>query len=113
MSSAIYRANELGRGPITIPLKGLAIGNGMTVPLVQFPAYADYALENGLISQGVRRGGGGTGSKRQQKTSPRPKPPVPWGCVYSSLSLLFCLAGNSSKGGRRFGNLCLRHPTFP
>ncbi|GIL92291.1 hypothetical protein Vretimale_18448 [Volvox reticuliferus] len=51
VSSAIYRANELGQGPIIIPLRGLAIGNGMTAPSVQFPAYADYALQNGLISR--------------------------------------------------------------
>jgi hypothetical protein len=28
VSSAVYRANELGLGPLIIPLKGLAIGNG-------------------------------------------------------------------------------------
>ncbi|PNG99260.1 Serine carboxypeptidase 3, partial [Tetrabaena socialis] len=48
VSSAIYRANELGQGPLTIPLVGLAIGNGMTVPAIQFPAYADFALQNNL-----------------------------------------------------------------
>ncbi|GIL67070.1 hypothetical protein Vafri_20506 [Volvox africanus] len=53
VSSAIYRANELGQGPITLPLRGLAIGNGMTAPSVQFPAYADYALQNGLISRAL------------------------------------------------------------
>ncbi|KAG2492349.1 hypothetical protein HYH03_009297 [Edaphochlamys debaryana] len=53
VSSAIYRANELGQGPMTIPLAGLAIGNGMTHPSIQFPAYADFALENKLISQGL------------------------------------------------------------
>ncbi|PNW82448.1 hypothetical protein CHLRE_06g279400v5 [Chlamydomonas reinhardtii] len=53
VSSAIYRANELGTGPMTIPLAGLAIGNGMTNPTLQFPAYADFALENKLISQGL------------------------------------------------------------
>lgn len=58
VSSAIYRANELGTGPMTIPLAGLAIGNGMTNPTLQFPAYADFALENKLISQGVSRSGG-------------------------------------------------------
>ncbi|KXZ41207.1 hypothetical protein GPECTOR_651g768 [Gonium pectorale] len=53
VSSAIYRANELGQGPLTIPLAGLAIGNGLTNPAVQMPAYADYALENSLISKGL------------------------------------------------------------
>ncbi|EFJ52952.1 hypothetical protein VOLCADRAFT_102913 [Volvox carteri f. nagariensis] len=53
VSSAIYRANELGQGPFTIPLRGLAIGNGMTAPSLQFPAYAEYALQNGIISKGL------------------------------------------------------------
>ncbi|GFR42356.1 hypothetical protein Agub_g3051 [Astrephomene gubernaculifera] len=53
VSNAIYRANELGTGPLTLPLRGLAIGNGLTHPSLQFPAYADFALDNGLISQGL------------------------------------------------------------
>lgn len=57
MSARVYRANELGQGPLYIPLKGLAIGNGLTAPAVQFPAYADFALQNNLIGKGVRRGG--------------------------------------------------------
>lgn len=48
----VYKASELGQGP-PINLKGVAIGNGMTNPSVQFPAYADFALQNNLISQGV------------------------------------------------------------
>ncbi len=54
MSARVYRANELGQGPLYIPLKGLAIGNGLTAPAVQFPAYADFALQNNLIGKGVR-----------------------------------------------------------
>lgn len=48
----VYKATELGQGP-PIKLKGVAIGNGMTNPAVQFPAYADFALQNNLISQSV------------------------------------------------------------
>jgi carboxypeptidase C (cathepsin A) len=48
----VYKASELGQGP-PINLKGVAIGNGMTNPAVQFPAYADFALQNKLISESV------------------------------------------------------------
>lgn len=34
-----------------INLKGIAIGNGLVEPLTQYGAYADYALDNDLISQ--------------------------------------------------------------
>jgi hypothetical protein len=49
----VYQASELGRGP-PINLKGVAIGNGLTNPAVQYGAYADFALQNKLISQSVR-----------------------------------------------------------
>jgi carboxypeptidase C (cathepsin A) len=48
----VYRTSELGTGP-PINLRGVAIGNGLTKPSVQYGAYADYALQEGLISQGV------------------------------------------------------------
>ena len=32
-------------------MKGLAIGNGLTDPYEQYPAYADFSYENGLISE--------------------------------------------------------------
>lgn len=32
-------------------LQGFAIGNGLTNPALQYPAYPDYALEMGLITQ--------------------------------------------------------------
>lgn len=54
MANKVYRASELGQGP-PIKLRGVAIGNGLTKPSVQYGAYADYALQEGLISQGVRR----------------------------------------------------------
>lgn len=32
-------------------MKGFAIGNGLTDPAIQYGAYADYALEMGVIGQ--------------------------------------------------------------
>jgi hypothetical protein len=52
VASHIYRAKELGTGP-DINLAGVAIGNGLTNPTIQFGAYADYAAQNGVISEGV------------------------------------------------------------
>uniref|UniRef100_A0A7R9TQ83 Carboxypeptidase n=2 Tax=Prasinoderma coloniale TaxID=156133 RepID=A0A7R9TQ83_9VIRI len=37
-----------------IDLKAIAIGNGLTDPLVQYSAYGDYVLERGLISKAFR-----------------------------------------------------------
>jgi carboxypeptidase C (cathepsin A) len=34
-------------------VQGLAIGNGLTNPAIQYGAYSDYALLNGLIGQGL------------------------------------------------------------
>ena len=36
---------------VDLNLKGLAIGNGLTDPFSQYPAYATYAYENGLTSK--------------------------------------------------------------
>lgn len=36
-----------------INLKGLAIGNGLTDPAIQYGAYGDYALLNNLIPRPV------------------------------------------------------------
>jgi serine carboxypeptidase-like clade 4 len=52
VANRVYRAKELGEGN-PINLKGVAIGNGLTQPAVQFGAYADYALQENLISQRV------------------------------------------------------------
>lgn len=35
----------------SIILQGFAIGNGLTDPAIQYPAYPDYALEMGLITK--------------------------------------------------------------
>merc|ERR1711990_209723 len=35
---------------VPLSLKGIAIGNGLTDPFAQYPAYAPYSYENGLVS---------------------------------------------------------------
>ena len=74
----VYRAKELGLG-LPINIKGVAIGNGLTMPALQFGAYADFAQQAGLISEKVRAaaglrlaegsggwGGGGAGRSRSR-----------------------------------------------
>jgi len=36
---------------VNLNLKGMAIGNGLTDPFAQYPAYATFSYENGLISK--------------------------------------------------------------
>ncbi|XP_074588342.1 serine carboxypeptidase 3-like [Curcuma longa] len=48
LASRIHRGNKASEG-IHINLKGFAIGNGLTDPEIQYKAYTDYALDNGLI----------------------------------------------------------------
>lgn len=52
VSHRIWLANKRKEGK-PINLHGIAIGNGLTSAKVQFPAYADFALQNNLISQGL------------------------------------------------------------
>lgn len=55
VSSKIYLYNkEASSTEQKINLKGFAIGNGLTDPAIQYSAYADFALANGLISQTLR-----------------------------------------------------------
>ncbi|KAK4286416.1 hypothetical protein QN277_002974 [Acacia crassicarpa] len=49
IASRIHQANKANEG-IHINLKGFAIGNGLTDPEIQYAAYTDFALENGLIN---------------------------------------------------------------
>ncbi|KAL6761011.1 Alpha/Beta hydrolase protein [Haematococcus lacustris] len=49
----VFLANKNQEGP-AINFKGLAIGNGLTNPAIQFNAYGDFALQNGLISSMTR-----------------------------------------------------------
>ncbi|XP_064943918.1 serine carboxypeptidase-like [Musa acuminata AAA Group] len=46
----IHRGNKEKQG-LLLNLKGFAIGNGLTDPAIQYGAYADYALEMGIIGQ--------------------------------------------------------------
>ncbi|KAL1187819.1 Serine carboxypeptidase-like 49 [Cardamine amara subsp. amara] len=49
-ASRVHKGNKANEG-VHVNLKGFAIGNGLTDPAVQYPAYPDYALEMGLITQ--------------------------------------------------------------
>ena len=55
VSYAIHKFNKATNSS-ELNLKGLAIGNGLTDPAIQYGAYADYALINNLISKPVRDG---------------------------------------------------------
>ncbi|CAM8970547.1 unnamed protein product [Rhodiola kirilowii] len=48
-AARVHQGNKAKEG-IHINLKGFAIGNGLTDPEIQYPAYTDYALDNKLIS---------------------------------------------------------------
>ncbi|KAL9663140.1 hypothetical protein QQ045_027979 [Rhodiola kirilowii] len=50
LASRVNKGNKANEG-IQINLKGFAIGNGLTDPAYQYPAYTDFALANKLISQ--------------------------------------------------------------
>lgn len=50
LAARVHRGNEAKEG-IHINLKGFAIGNGLTDPGIQYAAYADYALDMGIISK--------------------------------------------------------------
>lgn len=54
VSNRLFRASLQGEIVPPIPLRGLAIGNGLTKPSVQFGAYADFLYENGNISATLR-----------------------------------------------------------
>ncbi|CAL0303087.1 unnamed protein product [Lupinus luteus] len=51
-AARIHRGNKANEG-IHVNLKGFAIGNGLTDPAIQYKAYADYALEMGIITKGT------------------------------------------------------------
>ncbi|EFH61052.1 predicted protein [Arabidopsis lyrata subsp. lyrata] len=50
LAARVHKGNKANEG-VHINLKGFAIGNGLTDPALQYPAYPDYALEMGLITQ--------------------------------------------------------------
>eukprot|EP00798_Chlamydomonas_sp_ICE-L_P017887 gene17887-24279_t len=49
VANRVWKAKKNGEGA-PINFKGLAIGNGLTNPAIQYGAYADFAAENKLIS---------------------------------------------------------------
>jgi serine carboxypeptidase-like clade 4 len=49
-AARVHKGNKAKEG-IHINLKGFAIGNGLTDPAIQYKAYADYALDMGIIKQ--------------------------------------------------------------
>ncbi|CAG9764111.1 unnamed protein product [Ceutorhynchus assimilis] len=49
-AARVHKGNKAKEG-IHINLKGFAIGNGLTDPAIQYKAYADYALDMGVIKQ--------------------------------------------------------------
>jgi len=51
ISYRILQGNQRKEGPFNINLKGLAIGNGWVNPKAQYPAYAEFAYHNQLISE--------------------------------------------------------------
>ncbi|KAI3426072.1 hypothetical protein D9Q98_008040 [Chlorella vulgaris] len=53
VASAVFHASRSGQLDPPVNLQGLAIGNGLTNPAIQYGAYSDYALLNGLIGQGL------------------------------------------------------------
>ncbi|KAK7257673.1 hypothetical protein RIF29_31817 [Crotalaria pallida] len=50
IASRVNQGNKKKEG-IHINLKGFAIGNGLTNPAIQYAAYADFALDKGLITK--------------------------------------------------------------
>nr|XP_043633918.1 serine carboxypeptidase-like [Erigeron canadensis] len=49
-AARVHQGNKAKEG-IHINLKGFAIGNGLTDPLIQYKAYTDYALDMGIIKE--------------------------------------------------------------
>nr|XP_010920652.1 serine carboxypeptidase-like [Elaeis guineensis] len=49
-AARVYRGNKEKQG-LQLNLKGFAIGNGLTDPEIQYGAYADYALDMGIIGE--------------------------------------------------------------
>eukprot|EP00891_Asterochloris_glomerata_P005629 jgi/Astpho2/5629/fgenesh1_pm.00079_%23_36_t len=54
VSDHIFRVNKKLAPDSKIPLRGFAVGNGLTDPAIQYNAYGDFALANKLISSSTR-----------------------------------------------------------
>ena len=52
---AVFDANDRDDSPVRVNLKGIAVGNGLTDPEIQYGAYADYALGNDVVGAAVAR----------------------------------------------------------
>ncbi|KAK4435970.1 Serine carboxypeptidase-like 49 [Sesamum alatum] len=50
LAARVHQGNKAKEG-IHVNLKGFAIGNGLTDPAIQYGAYADYAMDMGIITQ--------------------------------------------------------------
>ncbi|KAL5709893.1 Protein cbp3 [Ranunculus cassubicifolius] len=50
LAARVHKGNKAKEG-LHINLKGFAIGNGLTDPAIQYKAYADYALDMGIIKE--------------------------------------------------------------
>ncbi|KAL0452128.1 UNVERIFIED_CONTAM: Serine carboxypeptidase-like 49 [Sesamum latifolium] len=50
LAARVHQGNKAKEG-IHVNLKGIAIGNGLTDPAIQYGAYADYAMDMGIITQ--------------------------------------------------------------
>ena len=77
VSYRVFRAQQQGEGP-AVKLRGFAIGNGLTMPEIQYGAYADYARGMDMVDAAaadeaarlypacaakIRKCGGGAGKK--------------------------------------------------
>jgi len=54
VSSKIFEASRSGEIPFPIRFKGLAIGNGLTDPAIQYGAYPEFAYQHGLLAKSSR-----------------------------------------------------------
>lgn len=56
VASRVFHAAQSGESQAPINLKGIAIGNGLTDPAIQYGYYSEYAFQNKLISERVKDG---------------------------------------------------------
>jgi serine carboxypeptidase-like clade 4 len=54
LGNRIFQALKNKEGPFDIPLKGFAIGNGLTNAYIQYMDYANYSFDKGLIDEKTR-----------------------------------------------------------
>lgn len=54
VSNRLFKYNKEANTTKPINFKGMAVGNGLTDPRIQYGAYSDYAVMNKLISESTR-----------------------------------------------------------